>query len=413
MAGPARDLIASLSPDGTIVLSAQDGAIGAAFTEGRGKGLLHLAAAEASTALHPTLGFLRELSARFLRGACATVDRGDPRQFDPPPLDDATVETLLGAVPPMRGGELVSADLLRALWADVEGALREEAAEREGGVEAFLAEQGASVHAVGRVCFHLAEDREQVTEGELPFVFMATYLPASSGRGGRRVERHRPLLRALQEEYAGEQNKTRLLALLEPLSRAAEQSQLMRELVDSGDIYHPLSWSIADAHRFLTELDTYERCGLAVRVPAWWSRKRRPRPRVRVSVGDDAPSELGMDALLDFDVGLTLNGEQLTREEIQKVLQADQGLTLLKGAWVEVDKDQLRAALNQWDEVREQAKNGQLSFADAMRMLSGAELDRDEEVDDGERQAWSEVVAGKWLTLGARAAAAPDGARRA
>ncbi len=287
VAHAAVDLTASLTPDGDIVLSDTAGPIAAAFAKGRGRGLLHLAAAESTTELHPTLGFLRELSAGFLRGACATVDRGDPRRFDPPPLDDATIEALLNAVPPMRGGELVSAELLRELWADVEAALRVEAKDREGGVESFLAAQGASVHAVGRVCFHLAEDREQVTDGELPFVFMATYLPASSGR---RIERHRPLLRALQEEYAGEQNKTRLLALLEPLSRAAEHSQLMRELVDSGDIYHPLSWSIADAHRFLSELDTYERCGLAVRVPAWWSRKRRPRPRVRVSIGDDAPS---------------------------------------------------------------------------------------------------------------------------
>ena len=50
------------------------------------------------------------------------------------------------------------------------------------------------------------------------------------------------------------------------ISRAAEQSAFIRGLVDTGDIYHPLSWSPKEAHRFLCEIALYEQAGLVVRM---------------------------------------------------------------------------------------------------------------------------------------------------
>mgnify|MGYP000101979269 CR=1 FL=1 len=56
---------------------------------------------------------------------------------------------------------------------------------------------------------------------------------------------------------------------------------------------------------------------------------------------------------------------------------------LLKGRWVEVDAEKLGAVLARWQQVQEQARNGGVSFGEAMRMLSGAELDRDDpDADD-------------------------------
>ena len=44
-----------------------------------------------------------------------------------------------------------------------------------------------------------------------------------------------------------------------------------------------------------------------------------------------------MDALLDFRVGVSLDGEALTAEEIERLLASTDGLALLRGKWVEVD----------------------------------------------------------------------------
>ncbi len=61
-------------------------------------------------------------------------------------------------------------------------------------------------------------------------------------------------------------------------------------------------------------------------MPDWWSAKRRPRPKVSVSVGGKAPSTLGMDALLDFDIKLTLDGKSLSPREIEALLASTDGL---------------------------------------------------------------------------------------
>ena len=82
----------------------------------------------------------------------------------------------------------------------------------------------------------------------------------------------------------------------------------------------------AEAYQFLRETEAYERAGLIVRLPDWWSAKNKPRPKVSVSIGGKAPSSLGVDALLSFDVGLTLDGKKLTKAEIEKLLGESRGL---------------------------------------------------------------------------------------
>ena len=53
-------------------------------------------------------------------------------------------------------------------------------------------------------------------------------------------------------------------------------------------------------------------------------------------------------------------------------------LVLLRGQWVEVDRDKLTEALDHWKQVEKQAAGG-LSFIDGMRLLAGAPMDLSEE----------------------------------
>jgi non-specific serine/threonine protein kinase len=150
-----------------------------------------------------------------------------------------------------------------------------------------------------------------------------------------------------------------------------------------------------------------EQSGLVVRLPDWWSSKRRPRPSVSVTIGNNTPSALGLDALLDFDVELTLGGETLSDGEIKSLLQATAGLVLIKGKWVEVDPDKLGQVLDRWRDVQAQAAAGGVSFAEGMRLIAGAELGEDVDPEDEARPEWSEVVAGKWLTAQLEALRSP------
>ena len=372
----------------------------AAFDAGRGHGVLHLGTKELSTDLDPTLSFWRDLGRSFVAKVCAALDPTDPASLVVPEPDGDELAGFAEAVPPMQGAERLTAALLGDVWSDLASALRVVSA-RNGGLQAYLKKQGSVWHVVGRVCFHLAENKR---DPDHPFAFIATYVDRVSAQA---TPRHVPLGQAL-EAYAGAKNRRKLLALLAPLARAADESDFIRELVESGDIYHPLRWTASDAHRFLCEVALYEQAGLVVRMPDWWHARNRPRPKVSVSVGGRAPARLGLGVMLDFDVKLTLDGTRLTAKEIDTLLAAAEGLVLIKGRWVEVDRDKLGAVLDQWRDVQAHARAGGVSFGEAMRLLAGANIgDSDAETGADHRPEWSEVVAGTWLSSKLEALRAP------
>src|SRR5439155_10543415 len=204
-----------------------------------------------------------------------------------------------------------------------------------------------------------------------PFAFLATFTSRLSAQG---LVQHEPLGRALQQ-YAGAKNRPALLSLLVPIQRAAERSELAKELVDSGDVYHPLAWTPRDAYRFLRDVPVFEESGLIVRVPDWWKAGRPPRPVVSVKVDGRRGSQIGLDALLELDVGVVLDGEPLSEAEIRQILESVGGLVPLKGKWVEVDREKLAEALRHWKTIEREARAGGLSFFEGMRLLSGVSLE--------------------------------------
>ena len=397
-----RVLVAERTPGGRIVVGVSDepgpelssraeGRVLAAFAEGSAAGVLHLGVAEPGTALHPSLEFWRDLGRMFVAGACAALDPLEPETFVHPEPDPGGLAGHAESVPPMPGAELVTAEVLEALWRDLGNALAGRARSAPGGLPGWLRQESGLWNVVGRVCLHLAENRRDPRH---PFAFMATYVHRVTGRA---EPSHLPLHRALRD-YAGQRNRKKLLALLAPLSRAAEESEFVRELLASGRIYRPLPWTAAEAHRFLRETAVYERAGLVTRTPDWWNPKAPPRPRVSVAVGTREPSKLGVDALLDFDLSLTLDGETLTEVERRELLGSSEGLALIRGKWVEVDAEKLREVLGVWEQAQRRAEALGIPLGEAMRLLAGVNLREgagDAEVP--EVPDWSDVVAGPWL----------------
>ncbi len=170
---------------------------------------------------------------------------------------------------------------------------------------------------------------------------------------------------------------------------------LAKELLEKRSLFAPQAWSVRQAHRFLTESPAIEAAGVVVRLPDWWSHRNRPRPQVQVNIGSRPTSELGLDKLLDFQVGVSLDGEPLTDAERRQLLTSTEGLVLLRGKWVEVDQAKLKEALAHWNQVAKEHPNG-IDYIAGMRMLSGADLSSKETVDE-EVASWSRITAGDWL----------------
>ena len=277
---------------------------------------------------------------------------------------------MAAAVPPMTGAEYLTAAVLADLWRGMDAAFDAELAEAKLSVQEFLKGRHPAWNLVGRVHFNLAENRK---DEDAPFAFLATYTTRLSAEA---KAQHLPLGKALQE-YAGARNRERLLSLLMPVQRAAEHCPWLKAMVDAGEIFHPLRWSPQQALQFLKDVPALESAGVVVRMPASWRMNRPARPQVKATVGGNAPSQLGMDALLDFRMEVTLDGESLSAAEIKRLLAHSDGLALIRGKWVEVDHERLRRTLEQFEAIERRAATDGLSFGEAMRMLAGAGIAED------------------------------------
>jgi SNF2 family DNA or RNA helicase len=179
-------------------------------------------------------------------------------------------------------------------------------------------------------------------------------------------------------------------------------------MIDAGEIFHPLRWSPQEASRFLASVPDLESTGVVVRMPTSWRANHPPRPQVTATVGARAPSAVGLDGLLDFHMEMTLEGERLTEQEINTLLAGTDSLVLLRGQWVEVDRERLERAMQQFRDAEKLAAQNGLTFAEAMRMLAGAAVTNDN--GDAAIADWSRVTAGPWLAETLQALRAPDGA---
>ena len=344
--------------------------------------LFTLAAEKTPTRDLPSVRYWQQLAERHLTGLCHVPE--DAERFEVEPLSSADCAHLILTAPPMSGGEYLGEETLQRIWEGLDGWVRETVA-RTGALAAFLRERAPKWHQVGRVCFHLAENRNDEAR---PFAFMATY---ASGFGAAGRVRHLPLRKAL-EQYAGARNRAALVKLLSPVQQAAESCAWVKELVDSGDVYRPMAWTAGQAWRLLRNAEELEESGLSVRLPNWW--RRRPRPQVSVTIGAGPPSRLDVGAMLDFDVRVALGDATLSPAELDALLDGEDGLVLLKGQWVEVDRERLRQAVEHWNALQRQAEGGVVSFVEGMRLLAGASADlRHEERTDDERH-WVHVEPG-------------------
>jgi non-specific serine/threonine protein kinase len=359
-----------------------------AFASGQAEGLFALATQRSESPFAPSLAFWRDFAARYLTELCHTPDSAGAQLGAIPPPAPSEWAGMLSGVPPMQGAEYLTEAALDGVWSDLDTFVRRQVAAFGRGLSGFLKERAPLWHQVGRVCFHLAENRR---DPAYPFAFLATYAPSLAG--GTRVE-YQQLSNALKQ-YAGAKDKKTLIKLLSPVHLASQKSPLVQELVKAGDIFQPLAWTPTQAYRFLKDVPVYEESGVLVRLPNWW--KKRPRPRVGVTIGNKRQKKFDARGMLDFQVRLALGDQELSESEWRELLAGEEGLVLLRGQWVEVDRDKLTEALAHWQKLQAQAADG-LSFVEGMRLLAGAPRDLAAESDVGDSaREWSFVHAGEWL----------------
>lgn len=374
----------------------------AAYAISAAHGLLNSATQDLDAVLPPSFDFARSIARMYLAALAKNVTTEPAASIPEIPPPASEFDRVVLQAPPIIGLEYLTPEVLAGWWDDLDTLVRSDIANHPGGAQGYLRERNPQWQFVGRVTFHLAENKRDV---QYPFAFLATFANGLTAQGKMK---HEPLGRALQQ-YASDQKREAMLNLLLPVSRAAESSELIRRLVDSGQIYHPLAWTPGEAYEFLRAIPLFESSGLIVRVPDWWNARKPTRPRVSVKVDSKNSASIGLDAMLSFSVQMSLDGETLGPDEIAQLLESAGGLVPLRGRWVEVDREKLKQALDHWQTVEKHVDREGISFFEGMRLLSGANLGK-EEVDEKLEtiREWSGLTAGPELDAVLRGLRSPE-----
>ena len=292
--------------------------------------------------------------------------------------------------------------MLRGLWEGSPGA-GNVSCRGEDRPAGFLKGLNPAWNLVGRVHFNLAENR---SDDEAPFAFLATYTTRLSAQARAQ---HLPLGQALRE-YAGAANRERCCRCCcrcsaPPSVRVAEGDGRRGR-----DLTTRCAGRRARRFNLLTDVPDLEAAGVIVRVPPTWRANRPPRPQVTATVGRQAAvAVLARTRCSTSTWSVTLDGETADAEPRSRALLAGaDGLALVRGRWVEVDREQARARM--LDEFRRGRANGGATTASPSPKrcaCSPAPRAGRQRRSGRRRRDWSRVVAGPWLAETLQACARP------
>lgn len=308
------------------------------------------------------------------------------------PLREGELQEFYLTAPPISGWEYLTLDRLGEIWSQWNHHLNR--SQEEDGIvgREFIAKHFPYWAQVGKVTFHLAENKKSV---ELPFAFMATFSSGISKSTGGVL--HQPLGKALQESSkTGDREK--LVRLLVPVKEASKRCSWVDDLIRSKKIFQPQAWTVREAHQFLHSISALEESGLTVRTPNWWKGKKTSRATVSVVIDTEKKETFNIRDMLRFNLNYSVGGEPLTAEEIEKILASTDGLVSIRGEWIEADAEQLQSAMARWERARKIAEQGGMSFNEAMRLLSGVQMGAEvQDEADEEARNWEQIIPGEFF----------------
>jgi SNF2 family DNA or RNA helicase len=198
--------------------------------------------------------------------------------------------------------------------------------------------------------------------------------------------------------------------VLEALDRRFDQPQerLLTGLGYAGRFFAPLKRSLQapnpkgitltteEAFEFLRHCaPQLEQSGFGLLVPPWWN-KPSTRLGVRLKLGSASKlpggatvssGHMSLDNLVEYRWELSLGESTLTREEFDALVALKSPLVQIRGQWVQLDPDQIEAAIQFWKQ--EQLLEGEIAMQEAVRLgLDSATTRNGLSVDGVEMDEW-------------------------
>lgn len=253
------------------------------------------------------------------------------------------VDYILDNKPMCLGNEYVNEMWIKSILKKLMSIYKKEISTYRGTVDLYFTNKNNKLITPSRIYFHLVESRED----NASFAFMATYTTKENNN-----IKHYPLKYALKE-YRN--SLVELQELTKSLYNVSKKSQLIKKLIETGEIFSPIFINAEEAYEFLKEIELYESNGIVCRVPNWWE-QRDESTLIQINIEQkkkDGYGLLSKAALISVTPEMTYNGICITKEEINQLLLQTDGLAYIKNKWVEVDKRKLQYLLDEYEKIKE------------------------------------------------------------
>lgn len=214
-------------------------------------------------------------------------------------------------------------------------------------------------------------------------------------------------------------------SVLNELNHRFEQPQekLLAGLGYAARLFPPIAGSLKDKRPSLLRLETQnaytflreaapllEGVGFGLLVPPWWNKPgarlgMRLRLKPKGQSADMIKSRLSLERLVSYEWELSLGDTRLTEAEFRALAALKSPLVQVRGQWVQLDPEQVEAAIQFW---QKQSLSGEFGLLDVLQYTQGAQTEQsgvpiDEVIPEGWLAEWLER-----LTLSDRLAEIPQ-----
>jgi hypothetical protein len=220
-----------------------------------------------------------------------------------------------------------------------------------------------------RTCFRLEEPNEEGKDDEswhLQYLLQASDDPSLIVPAVQVWQKKGKIATFLNRKFDNPQER-----LLSSLGRAASIFPQIGESLKTS-VPDGVYLDSSEAYRFLTEASwIFEQSGFGIIVPAWWSRKGTGQKfHIRAKI---KPSKmkggagLGLADLIRFHWEAAVGDEKLSLQELQHLAKLKSPLVKIKGQWVELNAEELKAAVS----LLEYKKDNKVPLSEIVRMSFG------------------------------------------
>lgn len=152
---------------------------------------------------------------------------------------------------------------------------------------------------------------------------------------------------------------------------AADENQLATRLTEE------------EAWLFLTEAsETLLALGVEILLPSWWLAMKNASMKVKARVkgaGSTRKSFVGLQAMLDYDWRISMNGIDLSEDEFHSMVEEKRRLVYIRGRWIKLDPQFIR----QIQDLMKKAEKEGLHIRDVIEQeLLQEENDPEDALDD-------------------------------